>query len=179
MKKETLLFLAEATFFALIIYNISDYLFLRKFVTDLVSRILVRIGVNAPSYFLGGELMLGDYLFSKNCVAMSILSVVFGLLLASRGRAGEILLAVFVVFSVVSILNIVRLIVTYFLLSRDISFFWGHDVIANSSAVLLAFVIFFLTDPIFPDFKRQIFEVLEDIEKEGRGIFARIKASFK
>ena len=177
MKRESFLFLAKATLIALIIYNISDYLFLRKYVSQLVSGFLLHIGVRAPSSFSDGELMLGGYIFSKNCAALSVLSVIFGLLFASRGKFKEIVLSSSVIFVVVSILNIARLMVTYFLLSRNVSFFWGHDVIANGSAILLAFVLFWITDPLFPDFKKQIFDVLDDIESDARRILLWSKAN--
>lgn len=170
MKKGTMLFIVKATLITLVIYNISDYLFLRKVVADLVSRLLTHIGVDAPSYFSGGELMLGDYLFSKNCIAGSVLSVVFGLLFSCRGKLREVAFTSLAIFFVVSSLNIARLITTYYLLSRHISFFWAHDVLANGSAILLAFVVFWIADSLFPAFKPQVFDVLDDIEGEIRGL---------
>ena len=171
MKKETILFLIKTILITLIIYNISDYLFLRKAVADLVSRLLTYMGVNAPSYFSGGELMLGDYIFSKNCIAGSVLSVVFGLLFSCKGKLKEVAFTSLVIFLVVSALNIARLLITYFLLSYHISFFWAHDVLANGSAILLAFVVFWIADPLFPTFKTQVFDVLDDIEGEIGKLF--------
>ncbi|MFQ5892509.1 MAG: archaeosortase/exosortase family protein [Candidatus Methanofastidiosia archaeon] len=170
LKRESVEILSKSVIFAIILYYISDYLFLRSATAEHTSYLLGLIGIEVPVDYDGSVIHLGPYLVSRNCAIIGALAIIYATILAIKADWKKKVKSMIFIFPILYIFNILRLVIAYKLMDIGYSFFWAHDLPANLSGILLGISLFYILDPFLPEFKVQFLEVFDDLEKNIRRV---------
>lgn len=202
------IFMASAITF--LIYTVPDWVFLEYPIRDLVHFSLSLLGIVSEPIPQNGQFIIpmelrsgtfpfldateqtpgvlipvtqGQYYITKTCTAMQAGSLLIGLIAVTETARSTKLKAIFLTFSVLFFMNVLRItfhfwsvtiLFQYFHLDHETAFFWGHDVSSKIlgfiGTILLALLIEKMDVPIIDQFA----DWLDYIWWRGNSLFIKL-----
>lgn len=159
-------FLVKWIIVTLVIYYISDYLFLRKSTCFITREFLALF--NIPTVFLstGEHIFLEGFVMEKSCLSLGFLAAVVGIIWAIRIPLKEKILFSLFGFGVMFVWNIVRLSIFIVLLRSGVHFLLSHDFFFIAGGVLVSAAILKVCSTLSSDMKEEFLLLWQQVKEK-------------
>jgi exosortase/archaeosortase family protein len=149
-------FLVKWAFVALLVYYISDYLFLRRSTCFITKEFLGFFNVPTVVLSTGEHLFLEGFVMEKSCLSLAFLVVVVGIIWAIRISLKEKILFSLFGFGIMFVWNILRLSIFIVLLRMGVHFLLAHDFFFIAGGTGVSILILKVCSGTSPDMGEEL-----------------------
>ncbi len=154
-------FLFKAGVITLIIYFVSDYMFLRKVTAELTRAFLELFGFYTSVVTGSDFVFLEGCAVKKSCLSLAFIAITVGIIFATRINLKKKVLFSLLGTGVIYAWNIVRLGMYIVLSYHDVPYIFAHNIFFYGGGVLLTAVVIKSCSVLSPEMKQDLSHLLK------------------